>query len=135
MPATVQILGRLPLNHNGKMDRAALPAPSDRPAGTPYTAPENEQEAILCGIFAEVLGVARVGVHDEFGELGGNSLAAAKIVTRIVREFGVQLPVRTVFQQPTVRGLARAVEEAVIAEIRTLGPTATEAAVTSWNES
>ena len=135
MPATVQILGRLPLNHNGKVDRAALPEPSDRLAGTPYAAPENEQEAVLCGIFAEVLGVEQVGVHDEFGELGGNSLAAAKIVTRIVREFGVQLPVRIVFEQPTVRGLARAVEEAVIAEIRTLSPAEAETAVTSWNES
>lgn len=135
MPATVQILDRLPLNHNGKVDRAALPEPSDRPAGTPYAAPENEQEAVLCGIFAEVLGIARVGVHDDFGELGGNSLAAAKIATRIVRDFGVQLPVRTVFQRPTVRGLARAVEEALIAEIRTLSPTETDAAVTSWKES
>ncbi|MFD5449053.1 amino acid adenylation domain-containing protein [Streptomyces sp. NPDC127100] len=127
VPATIQRLDRLPLNQNGKVDRAALPAPGSREPDTPYTAPGNDQERILCAVFAEVLGVERVGVDDEFTELGGNSLAAARVATRILTEFQVRLPVSLVFREATVRRLARAVEDAVIEEIRMLDAAEIEA--------
>ncbi|MFD5701940.1 non-ribosomal peptide synthetase [Streptomyces lasiicapitis] len=130
VPATVQTLDRLPLNPNGKVDRAALPAPGDRHLDTPYTAPRNDQERVLCAVFAEVLDVQQVGVDDEFMELGGNSLSAARVATRILGEFGVRLPVSLVFREATVRGLAVAVEDAVLAEIEGLDAAEVEALLT-----
>ncbi|MER5300784.1 non-ribosomal peptide synthetase [Streptomyces lasiicapitis] len=134
VPATVQTLDRLPLNPNGKVDRAALPAPGDRHLDTPYTAPRNDQERVLCAVFAEVLDVQQVGVDDEFMELGGNSLSAARVATRILGEFGVRLPVSLVFREATVRGLAVAVEDAILAEIEGLGAAEVEALLTPEND-
>ncbi|GGS14632.1 hypothetical protein GCM10010252_62640 [Streptomyces aureoverticillatus] len=130
VPATIQSLDRLPLNQNGKVDRAALPAPGDRHLDTPYTAPRNDQERVLCAIFAEVLDVQQVGVDDEFMDLGGNSLSAARVATRVLGEFGVRLPVSLVFREATVRGLAVAVEDAIVAEIAGLDAAEVEALLT-----
>ncbi|MDY7091257.1 MAG: AMP-binding protein, partial [Actinomycetota bacterium] len=98
VPAAVLVLDALPLNPNGKLDRQALPAPTF--AGKPYRAPETDREQALCGLFAEVLGVPRVGLDDSFFDLGGHSLLAATLAARVGRRLGAELTVREVFQTP-----------------------------------
>jgi acyl carrier protein len=101
-------LPALPLTPNGKVDRQHLPKPE---AGRPeleqaYTAPQTKVEEQLAAIWAEVLSVERVGIHDNFFELGGHSLLAARVVSKIRQIFAIELPVRQLFEDPTVSGLA-----------------------------
>ena len=113
IPAVFVTLPALPLSPSGKVDRRALPAPDDaRPEGAAFVAPESPDERSLAAIWSEVLGVERVGVHDDFFRLGGHSLLAAQVVARIRRDLQVDLPLRSLFQAPTVAGLAAAVREA-----------------------
>ncbi|WDF35892.1 amino acid adenylation domain-containing protein [Streptomyces sp. T12] len=105
LPAAVVILDELPLTPNGKLDRAALPAP-DLSGLTTATAPRTEAEATLCALFADLLGLASVGIHDEFFALGGHSVLATRLVARIRAELGAVVPLRSVFDAPTVAALA-----------------------------
>ncbi|HEX6036972.1 non-ribosomal peptide synthetase, partial [Longimicrobium sp.] len=113
VPATFTVLDALPLTPAGKLDRRALPEPaSSAEAADGYVAPETDDERAIAVAWAEVLGVERVGATDGFFAMGGHSLRAVRIVTRIDELLGVRLPVSALFEAPTVRGLAERVARA-----------------------
>jgi amino acid adenylation domain-containing protein len=108
LPAAFVILDSIPLNTNGKVDRTALPAPSQRPdMANGYSAPQTDLEQMLTRIWQELLRIDRVGLDDNFFDLGGHSLLAARLIARIEKETGENIPVATLFQAPTVAQLAR----------------------------
>ncbi|MEU7899391.1 amino acid adenylation domain-containing protein [Nonomuraea sp. NPDC049152] len=108
-------MDRLPLTSNGKVDRAALPEPEAVHAE--YRPPSTDAEHLVAEVFAEVLGVEKAGVHDEFFALGGHSLLAVRVVARIRAAIDLDVPIRTLFARPTVGALAQAVEELLVAEL------------------
>ncbi|WP_456299328.1 non-ribosomal peptide synthase/polyketide synthase [Mycobacterium hippophais] len=105
VPTAIVVLDELPVTVNGKLDRRALPAPDYQNADD-YRAPSTAVEEILAAIFAEVLGVERIGVDDGFFELGGDSLSAMRAIAAINKALDADLPVRVLFEAPTVRQLA-----------------------------
>jgi amino acid adenylation domain-containing protein/thioester reductase-like protein len=109
MPAAFVFLDALPLSPNGKLDRHMLPAPDPtRPLQeVPFVAPRDLIEEMLTDIWSDVLGVERVGIHDDFFALGGHSLLATQVISRIRNTFGVALPLLALFEAPTVAGLVR----------------------------
>jgi hypothetical protein len=108
VPSSVIFLDALP-DVNGKIDRRALPPPRRaRPAmEQPYTAPANEIEADLVAIWEEVLGVHPIGVHDAFPDLGGHSIAAMQVLSRSIQKFAVDIPLKTIFDAPTITAFAQ----------------------------
>src|SRR6202022_674444 len=106
VPSAFVLLDRISLTPNGKLDRRALPAPVVR-GSVEGRGPRTPQEEILCGLFAEVLGLGRVGTDDNFFELGGDSIVSIQLVSR-ARKAGLALTPRAVFEHQTVAGLAGA---------------------------
>ncbi|HXL90832.1 MAG TPA: amino acid adenylation domain-containing protein, partial [Streptosporangiaceae bacterium] len=109
IPSSFLIMNALPLSVNGKLDRGALPAP-DYGATGEYVAPRSQTERVLARIWAQVLGVDRVGVTDDFFELGGHSLLAVSLISRVRTELGAEIPILGLFTAPTVGGMAALVE-------------------------
>ncbi|MEW9702941.1 condensation domain-containing protein, partial [Paenibacillus sp. SI8] len=111
VPGAYVFLEELPLNANGKVDRKELPEPRElQDSGSSYTAPRTPVELKLAEIWQEVLGLKRIGVHEDFFEIGGDSLGAASMAGRIQKEMGVSLPLRDIFRLPTLEKLAVLVE-------------------------
>ena len=112
VPASFVFLDRLPLTPNGKVDRKALPAPEPGRSGLErgFVAPRTPIEEVLASIWAEVLKRDGVGVQDNFFELGGHSLLATRMMSRVREAFQVEVPLRSLFEAPTVAGLAEAIE-------------------------
>jgi acyl-coenzyme A synthetase/AMP-(fatty) acid ligase len=111
VPSAYVAVAAFPLSPNGKLDRAALPAPEFTAAPT-GRAPRTPREEVLCGLFAEVLGLGSVTVDDDFFALGGHSLLATRLIARVRAELGLSLTARSVFQAPTVAGLDVLLDEA-----------------------
>jgi amino acid adenylation domain-containing protein len=110
VPSVFVTLDSLPLTPNGKVDRRALPAPPRAQTGGEYVAPRTDAERALAAVWQEVLGGSRAGVEDNFFEVGGHSLLATQLLWRIREVFGVQLPMRTLFERPTISMLAESIE-------------------------
>lgn len=118
VPSAFVVLDGLPLNRNGKLDRKALPAPtSAKAADTDYVPPRTEAEAVLVSIWADVLEVDRVGVVDDFFELGGDSLRRLQLTSRVMAAFGVTLSPRDVQTTRTVSALGELIEEKILSEL------------------
>ncbi|MGW5740794.1 amino acid adenylation domain-containing protein [Amycolatopsis sp. NPDC003861] len=114
MPARFVVLDAMPLLRNGKVDRTHLPAPesvAELGDTAAATRPSTDTEHVVARVWADVLGVERVAVQDNFFDLGGHSLLATRMAARIGQEFGVELPLRLIFLNPTVASYGRAVDE------------------------
>jgi acyl carrier protein len=113
IPSGFVVLDALPLSPNGKVDRQALPDPGrSRPElDTPYLAARTPTDEQLAKIWAEVLSLDRVGIHDDFFELGGHSLAAIRVVSQVLKQFRIELPLQLLFQSPTVAAMAAVITE------------------------
>jgi len=114
VPSVLTHLEVMPLNENGKIDRDVLPRPelSRSDIGQRYAPPRNPTEALLAGIWSHLLDVDQIGMHDVFFELGGHSLLATQVISRIRDTFDVELPLRSIFETPTIAGLAARILEA-----------------------
>ncbi len=121
LPAAYVMLESLPLTPSGKVARSTLPAPDwfKRELEELFVAPRTPVEEVLAGIWVRVLGVEKVGVHDNFFELGGHSLLATQVISRARQALPIEVPLRAIFEAPTVAGLA----QAIIAHEPTLGQT------------
>nr|WSX22022.1 amino acid adenylation domain-containing protein [Streptomyces tubercidicus] len=112
VPSAVVVVERWPLLPNGKVDRKALPAPGRPAPSAEHQAPRTPREETLCGLFAELLGLPEVGIHDSFFRLGGHSLLATRLISGIRAALGAEVTVRTIFENPTVAQLAQQLDGA-----------------------
>jgi acyl carrier protein len=108
IPSAFVKLDKIPLNANGKFDRGALPDPDDKrpPLSTLYALPRNEMEKSLVQIWEEVLGIRPIGIQDKFFDLGGHSLSATRVVSRVIKHFGLDISLQSLFRSPTVADMA-----------------------------
>jgi acyl carrier protein len=120
VPAAVLVLDALPLTPNGKLDVRALPAPELASAEARYVAPRTPVEEVLAEIWAEVLRLERVGVHDSFFDLGGHSLLIMRLLARIQATFDLEISIRTVFSMPTLEAMAGEIERRIYEDVATL---------------
>jgi acyl carrier protein len=120
VPAVFVVLEQLPLSPNGKLDRRALPEPSGVMPGAGYVEPRTDTERVLAGIWADALGLQRVGIQDDFFDLGGESLSSLGIAARAKVAFDISLTPRDVLVARTVAALAEVVEEYVLRELERL---------------
>ena len=113
IPSLFVRLDALPLTNSGKVDRRALPAPEpgQEEREEAYVAPRSVVEEMLASIWSEVLGGVKVGVNDNFFDLGGHSLLATQVMSRVREAFGIEIALRSLFEQPTVEQLAETIEE------------------------
>ena len=111
VPSAFVTLEVLPLTASGKVDRQALPAPQGELETAGYVAPRTPTEEVLAAIWCEVLKLDRVGIHDNFFELGGHSLVATRVAARIRDSLGIELPIRAIFEAPTVRVLSARLDD------------------------
>jgi amino acid adenylation domain-containing protein len=107
IPSAFVLLATLPLTANGKIDRRALPAPTQESRAEQYIRPETSVQEVISGIWEELLGVERIGIHDNFFELGGHSLLVAQMLARLQDAFQVKLPLRRVFEDLTISVVAQ----------------------------
>jgi acyl carrier protein len=116
VPSSFVVLDSLPLSPNGKVDRNALPAPGEQDVelGGVYVAPGTPIEQDVAGILREALGVKDVGIYDDFFALGGHSLLATRVINRVNSAFQVELPIRALFDTPTVSGIVAAIIESQV---------------------
>ncbi len=112
IPAAFVELDAMPLTPNGKIDRSALPLPGQAQTQRAYVAPRTPTEESIVSIWSEVLSVERVGIEDNFFDLGGHSLLATQVISRVRGAFQVQLPLRSIFERPTIAELAVVIEKA-----------------------
>ena len=124
VPQAVMILAKLPLNANGKIDRQALPEPEQAQAARAYVAPRTETERTIVAIWAEVLRREpnQISVDDNFFDLGGHSLLATQVISRVRKALNIELPLRTLFESPTVAALAAQAEKAGVAAAPEIPP-------------
>ena len=115
MPTRFVFLPELPLTPNGKLDRAALPPP-ERTELDSFVAPATEVEEILAEVWREVLRVERVGIYDNFFDLGGHSLKVHQMLARVGEVFEVEVPLASFFESPTIAGLAQALARELMAQ-------------------
>jgi acyl carrier protein len=120
VPSAFVLLDALPLSTSGKLDRRALPTPDQATSAREFVPPRTLAEELLAEIWAQVLGVKQVGIYDNFFELGGHSLLVAQLMFRLREQFQVELPLRTLFEQPTIAALALVIEEMLVQEIAEL---------------
>ncbi|MGI8437054.1 MAG: non-ribosomal peptide synthetase [Chthoniobacterales bacterium] len=136
-PSAFVWLAALPLTPNGKIDRDALPAPSaaNTAENGEYVAPQTETEEALAKILCEVLKLPRVGLHDDFFQLGGHSLLGAQVIARVRGAFGTELKLLDVFDSPTVAQLSVKIEEAITAQLSAMSEAEVNAALAAFENS
>ncbi|TDD40121.1 amino acid adenylation domain-containing protein [Actinomadura sp. KC06] len=120
VPAVLVRLEEIPLNANGKLDRSALPDPEAGPDGPELVEPRNVVEERVAELWTDLLGGTQVGVDHNFFQIGGNSILAIRLISKLQEAFEIELRVRTIFERPTVAGQAAAIEEQIRAEIDAL---------------
>jgi acyl carrier protein len=117
VPSAFAVLDALPLNTNGKVERSRLPDAAPAGPDEEFVAPRTPAEEIIAAACAQVLGLERLSVHSDFFTLGAHSLAATRVVSQLRKSFGVEVPLRAIFESPSVAQLAETVEALLIMEI------------------
>ncbi|QFS50798.1 non-ribosomal peptide synthetase [Nostoc sphaeroides] len=132
IPSAFVVLEKFPLTPNGKIDRRALPAPDKiHQPDENYSLGLTPVQEMLAGIWAEILGIKQVGIHENFFELGGHSLLATRVISQIRKAFKVELPLRCLFESPTIAELAKEIEQTTKKELTVKLPSIKQASRTS----